>query len=123
MSTRGTYVGDAHKGSFRAVLVPNLTCYFIRIFKFSASHYHNSYITGYKDCRKTCMSQHKYDFLTLKAPFSEYTLTGDRYVLIPGTLSTKDTAELSLSSVADSPAREQVRALVLVTSIVCHLYR
>lgn len=69
MSTRGTYVGDTHKGSFRAVLVPNLTCYFICVFKFSASHYHNSYITGYKDCRKTYMSQHKYDFLTDKSTF------------------------------------------------------
>lgn len=69
------------------------------------------------------MSQHKYDFLTLKAPFSKYTLTGDGYALIPGTLSTKDTAELSLSSVADSPARDQERAPLLLTSIVWHLYR
>lgn len=46
----------------------------------------------------------------------DITLTGDGCILIPDTLSTKDTARLSLSSVAGSTAREQAGGLVLVTS-------
>lgn len=85
--------------------------------KFSASHCH-AQVIEYKDCKKTvlvCLSRTVTTDIG-STDLLDITLTGDGCILIPGTLCTKDTARLSLSSVAGSTAREQAGGLVLVTS-------